>query len=58
MGAVFLVPTAAMATPPVGVTGTIIYQKTIGDTDYILGKSRFSLVARPDGTRMKAGSTG
>ena len=31
-----LVPAAADATPPTGVTGTILYQVTIGHKDYIL----------------------
>lgn len=34
-GIVFL-PWAAGATPPSGVTGTIIAQKTVGGTDYVL----------------------
>jgi quercetin dioxygenase-like cupin family protein len=46
MGVVLLAPTAAMATPPVGVTATIIYQKTVGDTDYILRE----ITIQPGGT--------
>jgi quercetin dioxygenase-like cupin family protein len=46
MGMVLLTPTAALATPPVGVTGTIIYQRTIGSTDYVLRE----ITIQPGGT--------
>jgi quercetin dioxygenase-like cupin family protein len=45
-GVVLLAPTAAMATPPVGVTATIIYQRTVGNTDYILRE----ITIQPGGT--------
>ena len=46
MGSVLLAPAAAMATPPAGVTATIIYQKTVGDTDYVLRE----ITIQPGGT--------
>ncbi|GAA0581243.1 cupin domain-containing protein [Kribbella sandramycini] len=31
-----VLPATAEATPPDGVTGKILYQRTVGDTDYVL----------------------
>lgn len=45
-GGLTVMPTTAVATPPSGVSGRILVQKTVGQTDYILRE----ITVQPGGT--------